>query len=120
MSAGTYDFNIEQGADYALDITYKDGAGAVVDLSDGYSATMHIRESSGSVSPLITSTNANSRVIFHASSSATPNIKLRLSSTETGNLNFGTAFYDLELSSGGSSAEKVIRGRVKLIKEFTK
>ena len=108
MSAGTYDFNIEQGADYALDITYKDGAGAVVDLSDGYSATMHIRESSGSVSPLITLTNANSRVIFHASSSATPN------------MNFGTAFYDLELSSGGSSAEKVIRGRVKLIKEFTK
>jgi len=45
MSAGVYNIEIEQGADYALAVTYKDSAGLVFDLSSGYTATMNIKES---------------------------------------------------------------------------
>ncbi len=45
MSAGVYNIEIEQGGDYALAVTYKDSAGAVFDLSSGYTAKMNIKES---------------------------------------------------------------------------
>ena len=45
MSAGVYNIEIEQGGDYALAVTYKDSAGAVFDLSSGYTAAMNIKES---------------------------------------------------------------------------
>jgi len=45
MSAGVYNIEIEQGADYALAVTYKDSAGLVFDLSSGYTAKMNIKES---------------------------------------------------------------------------
>ena len=45
MSAGVYNIEIEQGADYALAVTYKDSAGLVFDLSSGYTAQMNIKES---------------------------------------------------------------------------
>ena len=45
MSAGVYNIEIEQGGDYALAVTYKDSAGAVFDLSSGYTALMNIKES---------------------------------------------------------------------------
>ena len=45
MSAGVYNIEIEQGADYALAVTYKDSAGLVFDLSSGYTALMNIKES---------------------------------------------------------------------------
>ena len=45
MSAGVYNIEIEQGGDYTLAVTYKDSAGAVFDLSSGYTAKMNIKES---------------------------------------------------------------------------
>jgi len=45
MSAGVYNIEIEQGADYALAVTYKDSAGSVFDLTSGYTATLSIKES---------------------------------------------------------------------------
>ena len=45
MSAGVYNIEIEQGADYALAVTDKDSAGLVFDLSSGYTALMNIKES---------------------------------------------------------------------------
>jgi hypothetical protein len=45
MSAGVYNIEIEQGADYALAVTYKDSAGLVFDLSSGYTAQLNIKES---------------------------------------------------------------------------
>ena len=45
MSAGVYNIEIEQGADYALAVTDKDSAGLVFDLSSGYTAQLNIKES---------------------------------------------------------------------------
>ena len=45
MTAGVYNIEIEQGADYALAVTYKDSTGSVFDLTSGYTATLSIKES---------------------------------------------------------------------------
>ena len=46
MSAGKYDFTIEQGATFSLPLAYKDSAEALVDLLS-YSAVMKIKASPG-------------------------------------------------------------------------
>tara|TARA_Y100001963_G_scaffold65194_1_gene90931 strand:+ start:362 stop:724 length:363 start_codon:yes stop_codon:yes gene_type:complete len=120
MSAGVYNFEIEQGADFDLHITYKDTDGAVVDLADltYSSARMQIRESVDSTTVLLEATTTNGKITL---SGTAPNIKIAIDHTVTDDLNFDTAFYDLELvGTSNTFVIKVLRGRVKLIKEFTK
>ena len=42
MAAGTYDVIVDQGSDFALEVTIKDDSTNVTDLT-GYSARAHIR-----------------------------------------------------------------------------
>jgi len=62
MSAGVYNIEIEQGGDYALAVTYKDSAGAVFDLSSGYTALMNIKESYLDTTPIDSLTTASGEI----------------------------------------------------------
>ena len=62
MSAGVYNIEIEQGGDYALAVTYKDSAGAVFDLTSGYTATMNIKESYLDATPIDSLTTATGEI----------------------------------------------------------
>jgi len=62
MSAGVYNIEIEQGGDYALAVTYKDSAGAVFDLSSGYTALMNIKESYLDSTPIDSLTTASGEI----------------------------------------------------------
>jgi len=64
MSAGVYNIEIEQGADYSLAVTYKDSAGAVFDLSSGYTATMNIKESYLDATAIDSLTTATGEIIL--------------------------------------------------------
>ena len=54
--AGSYNITIEEGANFDLDIVYKNSAGAQQDLSSGYTARMQIRDAPGGA--VIDSTNS--------------------------------------------------------------
>ena len=116
MSAGRHDIEIEQGSDFVLNILYQDTNDDVLDLST-YTARMHLRESSDSSSTLIELTNGNGRITLGQSD---PNIILELTAGDTASLDFDYAFYDLEVVSSSATVSKVLRGSVKLIREFTK
>lgn len=116
MSAGRHDLEIEQGSDFVLNILYQDTNDNPIDLST-YSARMHLRESSDSSSSLIELTNTNGRITLGQSD---PNIVLELTAGDTASLDFDYAFYDLEVVSSSATVSKVLRGSVKLIREFTK
>ncbi len=116
MSAGRYDIEIEQGADFVLNVAYKDTDDLMIDLGT-FTSKMQIRESSDSANSIIELTNTNGRIALGA---VDPNIVLTLSAGDTVNLDFETAFYDLEVVSSSATVSKVLRGSVKLIKEFTK
>lgn len=127
MAAGRYDIEIEQGADYELAILYQDYEGNVIDMASFTLARMQIRESESST-PILelrsdSPSNPASYVVPQSISllgNNDPNIRIAIGNISTAQLDFGTAFYDLEIVSYSGSVVKIIRGTVRLIKEFTK
>lgn len=126
MAAGKYSFVIEQGATTNFQIDWTDESGSAIDLS-GYHARMQIR-------PQIEDTN----VLIHLSSSLstdgtginlsgsngiTPlesgSIGVYISAHSSSLLDFGEAFYDLELVNG-NEVTRLLEGKVKLSKNVTR
>lgn len=129
--AGSYNITIEEGANFDLDIVYKNSAGAQQDLSSGYTARMQIRDAPGGA--VIDSTNStpnnisigskNNSGVFTTSNlgaaNADASIAIQISAATTAAYDFDSAVYDLELASGSGTVERVIEGRVKLSREVT-
>ena len=119
MAAGKYDITIEQGATFTLNLSYKNSAGAVQDLSSSYTARMKIRESVGGT--IIASTESGDspkHTITIALAASGNNIIVTISATNTATFDFDNAVYDLELVSG-VEVDRVIEGRIFLSKEVT-
>ena len=119
MAAGKYDITIEQGATFTLNLSYKNSAGAVLDLSSGYSARMKIRESTGGT--IIASTESGDspkNTLSIALAASGNNIIVTMTAVNTATLDFDNAVYDLELFAGPVT-DRIIEGRVFLSKEIT-
>ena len=119
MAAGKYDITIEQGATFTLNLSYKDSAGDVVDLSSSYTSRMKIRESTGGT--IIASTEAGDspkNTLSIALAASGNNIIVTMSATNTAALDFDNAVYDLEIITG-ALIDRIIEGRVFLSKEIT-
>mgnify|MGYP000337835291 CR=1 FL=1 len=127
MSAGKYNFTIEQGTTVIKQFTYKDSAGTVVDLSN-YSASMQVKEDytssviislSGSAS---SSTSSQGLAIIAPSGSTTKGqVQLTIDATTTADFNFVSALYDLEIKNSSTGAvTRLLQGSIGLSKEITK
>lgn len=127
MAAGRYDMEIEQGADYELAVLYQDPDGDIINMANYTLARLQIRESENST-PILelrsdAPTNAADYVVSKSITllgNSDPNIRILIGNGKTASLNFDTAFYDLELLGTNGSVTKIIRGLVRLIKEYTK
>tara|TARA_R110001599_G_scaffold67850_8_gene191343 strand:+ start:4364 stop:4753 length:390 start_codon:yes stop_codon:yes gene_type:complete len=128
MSAGIYNFTIEQGTTVVKQFTYKDSDGSPVDLS-GYSASMQIRETYTSSDPVSTFTGSNASAtgseglsIIASSGGATKGtIELNISATTTTAYTFDTAVYDLEITRiSDSTVSRLLQGSIVLSPEVTK
>ena len=120
MAAGKYDITVEQGATLTVNLSYKDSAGDVVDLSSGYAARMKIKEAADGT--LIASTESGDspkNTLSIALAASGNNIIVTMTATNTAALDFDTAVYDLELTSGANTVDRIIEGRVFLSKEVT-
>lgn len=119
MSAGTYDFSIEQGSTFTLNLSYKNSAGTVIDLSSGYTARMKIKDSpDGEVIASTESSDSPKNTISIALASTGNNIIVTIPASATTAFTFETAVYDLELVAS-SNVERVVEGRVKLDKSVS-
>jgi hypothetical protein len=129
MSAGKYNFIIEQGTTFKLEIQYKDSGSVPIDLT-GYNARMQIRPSIASSTVYLTlSSSLNSDgtgINMSGSNGSTPltsgSLGIYISSCTSSALNFDQAYYDLEIYSGSSCpyTVRLIEGRVQLSKEVTR
>lgn len=127
MSAGIYNFTIEQGTTVVKQFTYKDSTGSPVDLS-GYSASMEIREtytSSGYVSSFSGSaavTGSEGLSIIASSGSATKGtVELRINASTTSAYTFTSAVYDLEITkTTDGTVSRLLQGSIVLSPEVTK
>ncbi|MBU2249196.1 MAG: hypothetical protein KKD77_20785 [Gammaproteobacteria bacterium] len=116
MPAGYYSFIMEQGADFIRDITYKDSAGALVNVTN-YTARMDIRSSLSSSTSLISLTTENSRILVTGVSGL---FTWTLTAAETMALNFNSGVYDFEIIDPFGEVERLLQGKVTLSKEVTR
>jgi hypothetical protein len=130
MSAGKHNFTCEQGATFDRTITYKDGQGTAIDLSD-YTARMHVREYTGGdlIVALYSDTtqgSSNGYAILNGpvdlyEDGANGNIRLLISAANTANLTSGSLKYDLEIeNSVTSEVIRLIEGKFNVVPEITR
>jgi len=119
MAAGKYNFVIEQGTTFTLELQYKDSNSVPVDLT-GYSGRMQIRPSIGSPTSYLTLSSSiqadGTGITFPTPVSGT--INLSISAVSSSLLTFDQGVYDLEIRSG-SVVARLIQGGVQLSKEIT-
>ena len=126
MAAGKYSFVIEQGATTNFQINWNDESGSAVNLT-GYHARMQIRpqvEGSDIILSLSSSLKSdNTGINLSGSNFITPlasgSIGIYISAVSSSALNFGEAFYDLELVKG-NEVTRLLEGKVKLSKNVTR
>ena len=126
MAAGKYSFIIEQGATTNFQINWNNESGSAVDLS-GYQARMQIRpqvEGSDIILSLSSSLKPDGTGIHLSGSNGTTpvqsgSIGVYISAHSSSLLNFGEAFYDLELVKG-NEVTRLLEGKVKLSKNVTR
>jgi len=112
MSAGKYNIIIEQGSTFTKDITLKDHAGVVINLT-GCTFAAQCRQKASDASPLFSFTAV-------CSAPTTGKFTLSLTSVQTSAFNFKPAVYDVEITYPGSIVKRVLEGSVVLSKEVTR
>ena len=119
MSAGKYNFIIEQGTTFTLELQYKDSNSVPVDLT-GYTGRMQIRPTIGSPTSYLTLSSSiqpdGTGITFPTPVSGT--INLNISAISSSQLTFDQGVYDLEIATG-STVTRLIQGNVQLSKEVT-
>ena len=127
MAAGKYSFIIEQGATTNFQINWNDENGSPMDLS-GYQAKMQIRPQIESSTTFLTlssslSDGCGTGINLSGSNGTTPlasgSIAIYISAVSSSRLDFGEAFYDLELIRG-CEVTRLLEGKVKLSKNVTR
>ena len=127
MSAGTYNFTIEQGTTVDFEIQYTDINDSPINLV-GYSGRMQIKSGFANDKPITYTSLSSSRypdgtgLNFSGSSGTNPlssgSIGIYISAVSSSAYTFAKAKYDLELVSG-STVTRILEGVITLSKEVT-
>ena len=118
MAAGIYNFTIEQGATFTRTFKYKDAEGTAIDLSN-HEIRMDIRTSIDAESTLLELVETTSGTGFNVDETNKNEFTLTITATDTSNLTFDTAVYDIEIENGGL-VTRLLQGKIKLSKEVTR
>ena len=116
MSAGIYDFYVEQGATFLKSVIWKDSSGTAINLT-GYIARMQFRRSKSSTETLFSGTTENGIISLGGSNGT---ITINIPATTTDDFSFRNAVYDLELQSSGGIVTRLLEGAVELSREVTR
>ena len=111
---GYYEMEIVQGSTFSLAMNYKDSNDNIIDLST-YTARMKIKKNRAQSTSILELTTENGRITV---GSASPNIVLFISDTDTAALDFQDAVYDLEITDG-TQVFAIMNGPVSLLTEVT-
>jgi hypothetical protein len=108
---------INQGAEFILELIWKDSAGAIIPLT-GYTAAMQIRETLDS-EPIITLTTESGGIVIVG---AEGKITVTIDGEDTKTFNFIKGIYDLFIipSTGEANAAKFVKGQVVLDRAVTR
>ncbi len=111
MTAGKYDITVEQGSDFSLTLTVKEG-GSVKDLT-GFTAR-------GSMRKTFDDATAHD-FTFTSDYDATGILVMKMAHTATDDLDAGFYVYDVELvHSGNNTVQRLIEGKAEVTREVTR
>lgn len=116
MPAAKYDFEIEQGASFALAFVYKDSSGGPVNLT-GYTARMQIRASVSASGVLLDLNTDNGRLVL---SHAAGRVAIELDPATTAAFAWRKGVYDLELVSPSGGVVRLVEGQITVSREVTR
>lgn len=117
MTAGIYNFTLDQGSQYTTTIVYEDPSGNPIDLT-GYTAAMQLREQSASPNPAtLTLTSAPGGGIVITPLTGT--LDITMTTAQTGALDARFYVYDLELTLSGV-VTRIIQGQITVSAQVTK
>jgi len=112
--AGIYNFTLDQGSTWTLQIIYNDPSGTPINLTN-YTAEMQIRRKFDSDTPVLTLSTSNGGITI---TGATGTLDL-IATDEQADIEPGFYVYDLELSTGGVRT-RLIQGQVTVSGEVTR
>lgn len=116
MSAGDYDFHIEQGATFIRDFIWLDSNNDPIPLED-YTARLEIRKNYESSEILLSASTSDGRITI---TPAAGKVTLTFSDTDTAALTWRYGRYDLELESPLGVVYRLLEGSVVVSKEITR
>ena len=108
MTAGNYDFIIEQGSELSLPLIWKGGNGVPIDLT-GCSAEMMIRREVDDSVPLVSLSSADGGIVLGETAGT---IAIAIDEATTSELASGKAYYDLRLTDSLGKHRRLIQGQV--------
>ena len=115
MTAGIYNFTVDQGAQYNTTIVWADAQGVPIDLT-GYTAAMQLRLQAASPNPsALNLTSSNGGIVI---TPLTGSMLITMTATHTGALSPGFYVYDLELTLG-SVVSRIIQGQITVSAQVT-
>ena len=116
MSAGTYDFQFDQGTDYNIPIRLSDAEGEALNLS-GFKARMQIRRFSWSPELIDDLSSENGRIDIDQENGL---MTLHFSNEKTSSFPIADLVYDLELTSSEGRVSRIMQGAVEISAEVTR
>lgn len=128
MSAGQYDFTIEQGTSYGMSIVYADSGNVPIDLSGFSCARMQWNTNIDTVYQYTTNNTNSGLYLFEFDTPLSSGIiNFKIPASITAGYNFTSANYDLELESvsefypgGGPQVIRLLEGTITVVPEITK
>lgn len=115
MSAAKKDVIIDQGADWFITFTYKDGDNNPINLT-GYTSNMQLRQHYDSATPVLSLTSSSGMTI-------TPllgKIDVRATASQTGSIAGGEYVYDLEITAANGVITRLVYGRATVRPQVTR
>lgn len=117
MPAKQLDITIEQGATFVMNLTWKNSAGSLVDLT-GYTAKMQARWNYSDTTPLVTFTTADNTITLGG---ALGTIAVSGMATMSGVTKPRVGVYDLELTETSTGkVTRLLQGKAYISPEVTK
>jgi len=114
MTAGIYNFTMDQGSTWSVQLIYKDPNGAPINLS-GYTAKMQLRRKFDSPTAVLTLATGGQGITI---TGITGTIAITATDEQTGTIDGGLYVYDLELDNGGVIT-RLIQGQVTVSPQVT-
>jgi hypothetical protein len=119
MSAGTKNFEIEQGANFSATLTWKDPDGNPIIITD-YTIRMMARVTMEDAEPVITLSTVSPPGGIIITDGAGGKFQITMNAAQTAALNFNEALYDLEMVSPTGHVTRLIEGKIALKHEVTR